>query len=77
MNTRSKTLWDPKYAAVGALTIGLAVFILDYLPGIILKRFNKATGPGPIPEPQSVKAPGYSSEPGPMHVTHPYDHSTH
>lgn len=33
--------WDPKYAALGVLTIALAILLLDFLPGMIRERVQK------------------------------------
>ena len=59
MNKQPEKLWDPKYAAIGVLTIAAAVFVLDYLPGMLVARFRKAIEPAPLPEPQSLKARSY------------------
>lgn len=45
-----KKLWDPKYAALGLLSIVLAVLLLDILPRLITEQMEKRNQPQPMPE---------------------------
>lgn len=45
-----KKLWEPKYAALGLVSIALAVFLLDLLPRLIASQMEKRNQPQPMPE---------------------------
>lgn len=73
MNNQPQKLWDPKYAAVGVVTIALAVFILDFLPGIVMGRLRKVGGSALVPDPQSLKPQAYPEPSEAKTATNPYE----